>query len=201
MRGSNIISTQRQKKHQPQQNAEAYDEHIAHANGSFGTKSKSIIKPVTDDGDGPWLDYKSYFDACAKINDWIDHEKGSYLAVSLRGQAQGGLGNLPLNARQDFDELVTSLEEYRTQLRECRQKATERLPELGQDVRRLTNLTYSTAPNDVSEILAKEQFVDCLANTDMRLRVKQAKPLNLNDAVRHAVELEAFNKAERKRDE
>jgi len=201
MRGSNIISTQRQKKHQPQQNAEAYDEHIAHANGSFGTKSKSIIKPVTDDGDGPWLGYKSYFDACAKINDWTDHEKGSYLTVSLRGQAQGVLGNLPLNARQDFDEHVTSLEEYRTQLRECRQKATERLPELGQDVRRLTNLTYSTAPNDVSEILAKEQFVDCLANTDMRLRVKQAKPLNLNDAVRHAVELEAFNKAERKRDE
>ena len=35
----------------------------------------------------------------------------------------------------------------------------------------------------------------------MQLRVKQARPLNLNDAVRHAVELEAFNKAERKRDD
>ena len=35
----------------------------------------------------------------------------------------------------------------------------------------------------------------------MRLCVKQARPLNLSDAVRHAVELEAFNKTERKRDD
>jgi hypothetical protein len=121
------------------------------------------------------------------------------------------LGNLPLNARQDFDELVRSLEErfspsnqtelYRKQLRERRQKAAESLPELGQDVRRLTNLAYPMAPNDVREILAKEQFIDGLASADMRLRVKQARPLNLDDAVRHAVELEAFNKAERKRDD
>ena len=34
----------------------------------------------------------------------------------------------------------------------------------------------------------------------MRMRVKQTRPLNLNDAVRHAVELEAVNKAEGKRD-
>jgi len=35
----------------------------------------------------------------------------------------------------------------------------------------------------------------------MRLCVKQARSLNLNNAGRLAVELEAFNKAERKRDE
>jgi hypothetical protein len=49
------------------------------------------------------------------------------MAVSLRGQAQGVLGNLPLESHQDFKELVKSLEErfspsnqtelYRTQLR------------------------------------------------------------------------------------
>jgi hypothetical protein len=87
------------------------------------------------------------------------------------------LGNLPLNARQDFDELIRSLEErfspsnqtglYRTQLRERCQKAAESLPELGQDARRLTNLAYPTAPNDVREILAKGQFVDGLASADM----------------------------------
>ena len=90
---------------------------------------------------------------------------------------------------------------YKTQLRERRQKATESLPELGQDVRRLTNLAYPMAPTDVREILAKEQFVDGLTIADMRLCVKQAKPLNLSDAVRHAVELETFNKTERKRDD
>ena len=59
-------------------------------------------------------------------------------------------------------------------------------------------MTYATAPIDVRETLAKEQFIDCLHSSDMRLRIKQARPKSLNDAVRHAVELEAFVKAEKK---
>jgi hypothetical protein len=128
-------------------------------------KTKNIVKPATYDGKGPWLDYKSHFDACSEINHWSDKEKGLY-------QAQGVLGNLPLESRQDFKELVKSLEErfspsnqtelYRTQLRERRQRAVETLPELGQDVTRLANLAYPTAPNDVRETLAKEQFIDSL---------------------------------------
>ena len=35
-------------------------------------------------------------------------------------------------------------------------------------------------------------------SSDIRLRVKQARPVNLNDAIRHAVELEAFHKTEQK---
>ncbi|MCG7879813.1 MAG: RNase H-like domain-containing protein, partial [Candidatus Thiodiazotropha endolucinida] len=77
-------------------------------------------------------------------------------------------------------------------------RASESLTELGQDVWRLTNLAYPTAPSDVRETLAKEQFIDALVSSDMRLRIKQARPTSLNMAVRHAVELEAFNKAERK---
>ncbi|CAG2190836.1 unnamed protein product [Mytilus edulis] len=167
-------------------------------------------QPATFDGQGSLIDYKSHFDACSRINGWTESEKGLYLAVSLRGQAQGVLGNLPTDKRQDFKELVMSLEErfspanqtelYRTQLRERRQKASESLPELGQDIRRLANLSYPTAPNDVRETLAKEQFIDGLMSVDMRLRIKQARPADLNDAIRHAVELEAFNKAEIKQD-
>jgi hypothetical protein len=55
-------------------------------------KTKNIVKPATYDGKGPWLDYKSHFDACSEINHWSDKEKGLYMAVSLRGQAQGVLG-------------------------------------------------------------------------------------------------------------
>jgi hypothetical protein len=67
----------------------------------------------------------------------------------------------------------------------------ESLSELGQDIRRLTNLAYPTASIDLKEILAKEQLIDSLMDTDMRLRIKQAHPLDLNDAIRHAVELQA----------
>ncbi|MCG7870401.1 MAG: hypothetical protein JAY74_29030, partial [Candidatus Thiodiazotropha taylori] len=170
---------------------------------SLGVK----IKPATFDGTGSWLDYKAHFDVCSQLNGWTENEKGMYLAVSLRGQAQGVFGNIASKSH-DYSELVKALEDrfappnqtelYRVQLRERRQKASESLSELGQDIRRLTNLAYPTAPNDLRETLAKEQFIDALVNSDMRLRIKQARPKNLNDAVRHAVELEAFNRAERK---
>ncbi|MEW8542138.1 MAG: hypothetical protein AB2693_01270, partial [Candidatus Thiodiazotropha sp.] len=177
-------------------------------NGSDCKKSLSVkIKPATFDGSGSWLDYKAHFDVCSQLNGWSEHEKGLYLAVSLRGQAQGVFGNIASKSHE-YSELVKALEErfappnqtelYRVQLRERRQKASETLSELGQDIRRLTNLAYPTAPNDLRETLAKEQFIDALVNSDMRLRIKQARPKNLNDAVRHAVELEAFNRAERK---
>jgi hypothetical protein len=49
---------------------------------------------------------------------------------------------------------------YRVQFRERKKKASESLPKLGQVLRRLSNLAYSTAPRDVRETLAKEQFID-----------------------------------------
>ena len=129
-----------------------------------------------------------------------------YLAVSLRGQAQGVFGNLA-GGTHNYTELVKAFEErfappnqteiYGVQLRERRQKASESLSELGQDIRRLTKLAYPTAPSYLRETLAKEQFIDAIVSSDMRLRIKQAGPANLNDAVRHAIELEAFNRAER----
>jgi hypothetical protein len=47
----------------------------------------------------------------------------------------------------------------------------------------------------VRKILAKEQF------RGTRLRVKQARPTDLNNAIRHAVELDAFNMDERRQAE
>ena len=87
---------------------------------------------------------------------------------------------------------------YRGQLRERRQKATETIPELGEDIRGLINLAYSSAPIEVTETLAKEQFADALVSSDMRLRIKQSRPKDLNDAICHAVELDAFNNAEKR---
>ena len=168
------------------------------------------MKPATYDGTGSWTDYKAHFDACSEINGWTDKEKGLYLSVSLRGQAQGVFGNL-VSKTHDYSELVKALQDrfappnqtelYRVQLRDRRQKASETLPQLGQDIRRLTNLAYPNAPAEVRETLAQEQFIDALINSDMRLRIKQVRPASLNDAVRNAVELEAFYRAERKHTE
>ena len=48
---------------------------------------------------------------CAELNNWTIQQKGLYLAVSLRGLAQGVLGNLPLEKQKDFEELSKALSE------------------------------------------------------------------------------------------
>ncbi|CAG2190918.1 unnamed protein product [Mytilus edulis] len=139
------------------------------------------IKVATYDGSGDWNDYRSHFEACSSINGWDNLEKGLYLAASLRGQAQGVLGDLSDDKKSHFDQLVRSLEErfappnqselYRVQLKERKQRASETLPELGQTIRRLVNKAYPTAPGEVKETLAKEHFLDALINTEMRATV------------------------------
>ena len=85
--------------------------------------------------------------------------------MALRGQAQGILGDLPIDKQQDYKSLVKALEErfappnqtelYRVQLTgRRRQKPAEGLPELGQAIRRLVNLAYPTVPENVRDTLA-----------------------------------------------
>ena len=170
-------------------------------------KKRGYIKVAEFDGKAEWRDYKSHFDACSSINGWDDTEKGLFLAAALRGQAQCVLGDLPLESQCDFENLVKALEErfappnqtdlYRVQLKERRQKANESLPELGQAIRRLVNKAYPKAPAEVRETLSMENFLDALISSEMRIRTKQSRPSNLNQAICLAVELEALFKAER----
>jgi hypothetical protein len=53
------------------------------------------MKPPTYDETVAWQDYQSHFEACADLNGWTEKSKGIYLAVSLRVNALGVLGNLP----------------------------------------------------------------------------------------------------------
>jgi hypothetical protein len=118
----------------------------AAAKGSNTTR----VKAATYDGTSLWLDYKSHFDACSRINQLSENEKGLYLVVALRGQAQVIPGDLTIDKQQDNTNLVKALEEcfappnqtelYRVQLTERRQKPAESLPELGRAIRRLVNL-------------------------------------------------------------
>lgn len=59
-------------------------------------------------------------------------------------------------------------------------------------------MAFPTVPADVKETLAKDHFIDVLVLSDMQLRIKQARREHLNGAVRHAIELEAFLKAEQR---
>ena len=91
-------------------------------------KSGFITKPATFDGSTSWIDYRSHFDMYSELNNWTVQHKCLYLGVSLRGLAQGVLGNLPLEDQNDFEALSKALSErfppesqtelYRAQLKE-----------------------------------------------------------------------------------
>ncbi|VDI38820.1 Hypothetical predicted protein [Mytilus galloprovincialis] len=97
---SGIITTQRNDK----------TNSLGKAPGASMSKRRDI-KVATYDGSGDWNDYRSHFEACSSINGWDNLEKGLYLAASLRGQAQGVLGDLSDDKKSHFDQLVRSLEE------------------------------------------------------------------------------------------
>jgi len=65
-------------------------------------------------------------------------------------------------------------------------------------IRRLASLAYPTLVNKARESLAKDQFIVALFDPEVRIRIKQSRPKTLNEAVMHAVELDAYNKAENK---
>jgi len=75
----------------------------------------------------------------------------------------------------------------------------ETLAELAEDVERLVRLAYPEATEAMVEVLAKDQFVDALPEEDMRLRIRQNKPVMLRDALRLALELESYQLASRQR--
>lgn len=47
----------------------------------------------------------------------------------------------------------------------------------------------------VRETFANEEFIDALNDSGMRLKIQQARPIDLNDAIRHAAELDVSNSA------
>jgi hypothetical protein len=168
------------------------------------------LMPSNFDGKQPWKDWKAHFDVIAKLKRWDIPDRASYIAVSLRGQAQGVFGDLEPHQQNDYFELCAALERrfgsqdqselHRVQLRSRVRQKSESLPELAQSVQRLVREAYPNANYNMRETLALENFLDALDDSDLRWKVAQSRPRSMSDAVRIAVELEAYKKAERQRD-
>lgn len=130
-----------------------------------------------------------------------------YLAVSLRGNSQGVLGNLPSYDQRNYDALCKALQQrfaitnqtyiLRTPLHERKQKAVDTLLELGQGIRRMTILAYPTATVDLKRNTDKRTVRRCPERSDMGLRI-QARPVQMNDADGHVDEIQAFQTADKK---
>lgn len=166
-------------------------------------------KPATFDGTGNWPDYLIHFEMVAEINGWDDGSKALELAAALRGVAQGVLSDLSPAERTDVGTLKAALtarfqpehqmEIYKAQVRGRLRRRDEPLPELAHDVKRLVRLAYPDAQGKLRQQPSMDAFTEALNDSDMEWVVHQGKPRDMEDAVRIALEYEAFQTGKRKR--
>jgi hypothetical protein len=187
------------------------DERTASTGGgeAAGTARALHQRPVPYDGKTTWDAYRAQFEMLALLNGWDDAQKATYLAISLRGPAVTVLTNLSEDQRRSYTALSGALESrfgctHQTELNRSRLKSRTRrrdesLPELAEDIERLTRLAYPDAPESMVDILARDQLVDALPDDEMRLRIRQSRPETLKQALQVSLELESYQLASRQR--
>ena len=173
------------------------------------TQSGVKIKPQTYDGTTSWSDYLIQFELVAEWNKWNDYTKAICLAASLRGVAQSVLGYLDSTERHDYHSLVACLslrfgtenqeELFWVKLNNRVRHPNESLPDLAHNIRRLVKLALPTIPSPFSQEIAKKYFISAIRDSELRLNILRAKPATFDDAIKFAVETEAFYKAEKYR--
>ena len=171
--------------------------------------TKPLITPSPYDGKTSWDDYQVQFELIAELNGWNTSTMAIYLAASLSGCAQAVLTDLDANSRRNYKALRDALslrfgnagkmELFRSQLKSRIRGKDESLPELAQAIQQLVRQAYPEAPLSVWEVLAKDHFVDALADTDTRWKVLQTRPGTVQEALATATEVEAFQMSERQR--
>ena len=174
-----------------------------------GTQNSKGMKPGTYDGSGSWSDYLIQFNLIADYYNWNNYDKALQLATHLRGTAQGVLSDLSHTQRTDFMSLTAALaarfepiqqsELYRAKIKSRLRRKNEPIVELAQDVRKLVRLAYPSATADVREQLSKDCFIDALNDHDLEWAVLQGKPHSVEDAMKLALEYEAFQRGRRGR--
>ena len=169
-------------------------------NGPTVPVRKFQKKAMKYDGKSSWLDYLRQFEITAQLNGWSKVEKAMELATCLDGAARDVLTNLSMQECVDFDALQQALtlrfepqgqhEVHENDLRNRRRKRSETIPELLQDVKRLSKRAYPTATPETIQQIAKSAFITALNDEKQELFVKSRKPVSVDDAAHDALSYE-----------
>ena len=89
-------------------------------------------------------------------------------------------------------------DKYRSELRLRRRRAGESLSTLYQDIRRLMALAHPTLQQEAREAIARDYFTDALDDADFAFKVRERAPPSLDEALRVALQLEAWAKDARR---
>ena len=169
---------------------------------SQGAMRRKPKKAAYYNGKNSWKDYHAQFELVAILNGWNEETRALELATNLRGSARSIIADLDPDKRYHYESLVSALsvrfepdyqaDMYLAQIRNRTRQQSESLPELGQAVKRLARYALPSAPSSVRQWLALTQFTEALNNESVEYAVKQARPKTVDEAVKVAMETEAF---------
>jgi hypothetical protein len=165
------------------------------------------MKPSLYDGQTPYEDYQVQFHMLTELNGWSNDVKALYLAGCLNGSARSVLNDMDPQDRYNYGKLDEALRErfgtddqselFKAKLRNRVKNKEETLQELAHDIRRLVRLAYPKAPARTHDDLTKDQFIEALGDGEIRWSVFQARPKTITEALKVAMELEAFKESEK----
>ena len=162
------------------------------------------IKARTFDGSGSFETFWAHFEICAMYNRRGGADKLAHPKASLVGEAGQVLWDSEASATGTLEKLTTLLrsrysgsrqaDKYRSELRLRRRRAGESLSTLHEDIRRLMALAHPTLQQEAREAIACDNFIDALDDADFALKVREQASPSLDEALRVALQLEAWAK-------
>ena len=176
--------------------------------GSDHSSERSVrrhhLKPAKFDGTGSFETFYATFMNCAEYNSWKNKDRLAHLKSCLVGEAGQILWDSSPEATNTLDKLVELLrnrfsgsrqaDKYRMELRLRRRKNGESLSSLHRDIRRLMALAHPDLPQIHRETIACDYFIDSIDDPDFALKVRERNPGTLDEALRVALQLEAWCK-------
>ena len=154
-------------------------------------------------------DFLIQFEMVSEFNNWNIEIMAQELPLSLKDQAVAVFTDLDFSDRRHYPSLVEALKArfepenqiqlHRAKLKSRIRRENEPLPQLAQDIRRLVRDANPGVPLENRENMAKDSFLDALNDRDLELSVFQSQPNSLQDALRIALEIEAFHRSREKR--
>lgn len=166
---------------------------------------RQFMKPSRFDGSGSLESFLKQFEVCANHNQWSENERTDFLQCALDKSAAQLLWDFGSRVDITYEELTERLrqryglesqaETFRTQLRCRRQKDRESLADLLHDVRRLVTLAYPAPASETTELIARDAFLDAMADSELSLKVREREPKSLDETFRTAVRLETYKRS------
>ena len=153
------------------------------------------------DGTGSWESWWAHFQNCSTYK-WSRRDKLAFLKGALSGNASQVLWDTGRSTTDSLSKLIKVLksryggerqaEKHKAELQVRRRKSGESLSELHQDIRRLMALAFPKLTAEAREEIACDHFTHALGDPDLALKVKERLPKSLDEALRIALQLEAW---------